>query len=148
MKGKSFELIKEELFVDLNFIVKKLIYKKDIKKLLIKRKNYCISNMIQAEISIYPIATRTTSVSFYIAKAIESIENLEGVKYEINSMGTVLEAENIDIIYEASKKMMDTVHNLGIGRVEVIIKIDSRKDKHLKIEEKIESIKKYLDLKK
>jgi len=87
-------------------------------------------------------------VSFYIAKAIEPIENLEGVKYEINSMGTVLEVKNIDIIYEASKKMMDTVHNLGINRVEVIIKIDSRTDKHLKIEEKIESIKQYLDLKK
>ena len=104
--------------------------------------------MIQAEISIYPIATRTPSVSFYIAKAIESIENLESIKYEINSMGTVLEAENIDIIYEASKKMMNTVHNLGISRVEVIIKIDSRTDKHLKIKEKIESIEKHLDLKK
>ena len=104
--------------------------------------------MIQAEISIYPIATKTTSVSFYIAKAIESIENLENIKYEINSMGTVLEAENIDIIFEASKKMMDTVHNLGISRVETIIKIDSRTDKHIKIEEKIESIKKYIDLKK
>ena len=103
--------------------------------------------MIQAEISIYPIATSTTSVSFYIAKAIESIQNLENIKYEINSMGTVLEAENIDIIYEASKKMMNTVHNLGINRVEVIIKIDSRTDKHLKIEEKVESIKKHLDLK-
>lgn len=104
--------------------------------------------MIQAEISIYPIATKTTSVSFYIAKAIESIENLENVRYEINSMGTVLEADNIDRIYEASKKMMNTVHNLGINRVEVIIKIDSRTDKHLKIEEKIESIKKHLDPKK
>ncbi len=104
--------------------------------------------MIQAEISIYPIATKTTSVSFYIAKAIESIENLENIKYEINSMGTVLEADNIDRIYEASKKMMNTVHNLGISRVEVIIKIDSRTDKHLKIEEKIESIKKHLDPKK
>ncbi|MGH1521849.1 MAG: MTH1187 family thiamine-binding protein [Nitrosopumilus sp.] len=104
--------------------------------------------MIHAEISIYPIATKNTSVSFYIAKAIESIENLENIKYDINSMGTVLEADNIDIIYEASKKMVNTVHNLGINRVEVIIKIDSRTDKHLKIEEKIESIKKYLDLKK
>ena len=103
--------------------------------------------MIQAEISIYPIATRTTSVSFYIAKAIESIQNLENIKYEINSMGTILEAENIDIIYEASKKMMNTVHNLGINRVEVIIKIDSRTDKHLKMEDKVESIKKHLDLK-
>ena len=100
--------------------------------------------LIQAEISVYPMATRTTSTSFYIAKAIESIENIKNLRYEINSMGTVLEADSIDIIYEASKKMMETVHNLGVGRVEVLIKIDSRTDKHLKMEEKIESIKKHL----
>ncbi len=101
--------------------------------------------MIQAEISIYPMATRTTSVSFYIAKAIDSIKNIENIKYEINAMGTILESDNIDVINDASKRMVDTVHNLGIGRVEVIIKIDSRKDKHVKMEEKVESIKKQLD---
>jgi uncharacterized protein (TIGR00106 family) len=101
--------------------------------------------LIQAEISVYPIATRTTSASFYIAKAIESIQNMKNLRYEINSMGTVLESDSIDIIYEASKKMMDTVHNLGIDRVEVVIKVDSRRDKHVKMEEKLESIKKYLN---
>jgi len=100
--------------------------------------------LIQAEISIYPIATRTTSASFYIAKAIESIDNMENLRYEINSMGTVLESDSIDVIYNASKKMMETVHNLGIVRVEVIIKIDSRRDKHVTMEEKLDSIKKHL----
>ncbi len=90
------------------------------------------------------MATRTTSASFYIAKAIESIQNIENLRYEINSMGTVLESDSIDIIYEASKKMMETVHNLGISRVEVVIKVDSRRDKHVKMEEKIDSIKKQL----
>ncbi|MCH7966353.1 MAG: MTH1187 family thiamine-binding protein [Thaumarchaeota archaeon] len=100
--------------------------------------------MIHAEISIYPMATRTTSASFYIAKAIESIQNIENLRYEINSMGTVLESDNVEIIYAASKKMIDTVHNLGIDRVEVVIKIDSRRDKHVTIEEKIDSIKKHM----
>ncbi len=100
--------------------------------------------MIQAEISVYPMATRTTSASFYIAKAIESIQNIENLRYEINSMGTVLESDSIDIIYEASKKMMETVHNLGIARVEIVIKVDSRRDKHVKMEEKVDSIKKQL----
>ena len=100
--------------------------------------------MIQAEISIYPMATRTTSASFYIAKAIESIQNIENLRYEINSMGTILESDNMDVINNAAKKMIETVHNLGIARVEVIIKIDSRQDKHLKMEEKLDSIKKQL----
>ena len=90
------------------------------------------------------MATRTTSASFYIAKAIESIQNIENLRYEINSMGTILESDNMDVINDAAKKMMETVHNLGIVRVEVIIKIDSRRDKHLKMEEKLDSIKNQL----
>ncbi len=90
------------------------------------------------------MATRTTSASFYIAKAIESIQNTENLRYEINSMGTVLESDSIDVIYKASKTMMETVHTLGIDRVEVVIKVDSRRDKHVKMEEKLESIKKHL----
>ena len=101
--------------------------------------------MIQAEISIYPIATRTTSVSFYIAKAIESIKDIENLRYSINSMGTVLESDNIDTVNKAVKSMTETVHNLGVSRVEVIIKIDSRIDKQVRMEEKIESIKKQMN---
>ncbi|MEX0861467.1 MTH1187 family thiamine-binding protein [Nitrosopumilus sp.] len=100
--------------------------------------------MIQAEISIYPMATRTTSASFYIAKAIESIKKIDNLRYEINAMGTILESDNMDVINLAAKQMMETVHNLGIARVEVIIKIDSRRDKHVKMEEKLESIKKQM----
>ena len=101
--------------------------------------------MIQAEISIYPMATKTTSASFYIAKAIESIKNIKNLRYEINSMGTILESDDIDIINKASKKMIETVHHLGINRIEVIIKIDSRIDKQVRMEEKIESIKKQMN---
>lgn len=101
--------------------------------------------MIHAQISIYPIGTNTTSVSFYIAKGIEAIQNIKEIRYEINSMGTILESENIDKIYEAAKIMMEIVHNLGVNRVEVILKVDSRRDKQVKIEDKVKSVKKYLD---
>lgn len=100
--------------------------------------------MIHAEISVYPMGTSNTSASFYIARAIESIQNMEGVRYQINPMGTVLESDDIDKIYNASKTMMEVVHNLGVNRVEVILKIDSRKDKEKKMEEKMESINKFL----
>ena len=91
------------------------------------------------------MATKTTSASFYIAKAIESIKNMENIRYEINSMGTILESDNIDVINKASKNMIETVHHLGINRVEVIIKIDSRIDKQQKMEEKVNSIKKQMN---
>jgi uncharacterized protein (TIGR00106 family) len=91
------------------------------------------------------MGTSSTSASFYIAKAIESIQNIKEVRYQINPMGTVLESDNIDKIYDAVKSMMEVVHNLGVNRVEVILKIDSRKDKDKKMEEKMESIKKFLE---
>jgi len=100
--------------------------------------------LIHAEISVYPIGTGNTSVSFYIAKGIEAIQNIKDLRYEINSMGTILESESIDRIYDAAKIIMDVVHNLGVNRVELILKIDSRKDKQLKIEDKINSITKQL----
>ena len=90
------------------------------------------------------MATKTTSASFYIAKAIESIQKMKNLRYEINAMGTILESDSIDSINTATKQMMETVHNLGILRVEVIIKIDSRRDKHVKMEEKLESIRKQM----
>jgi len=100
--------------------------------------------MIQAEISIYPMATKTTNTSFYIAKAIESIKDMDNLRYKINSMGTVLESDDMDVINKASKNMIEIVHHLGINRVEVIIKIDSRIDKQVRMEEKVESIKKQM----
>ena len=102
--------------------------------------------MIHAEISIYPMGTNSTSASFYIAKAIESIQNMQNIRYKINPMGTVLESTDIETIYDASKRMMEAVHRLGVNRVEVILKVDSRNDKHVKMEDKIDSIKKQMNL--
>ncbi len=90
------------------------------------------------------MATKTTSVSFYIAKAIESIQKTENLRYEINQMGTILESDDFDVINSATKQMIETVHNLEITRAEAIIKIDSRRDKHLKMEEKLASIRKQM----
>lgn len=100
--------------------------------------------MIHAEISVYPMGTSNTSASFYIAKAIESIQKMDGIRYQINPMGTILESDDINKIYDAAKSMMDVVHNLGVNRVEVILKIDSRKDKEKSMEDKLESVKKFL----
>lgn len=100
--------------------------------------------MIHAEISIYPIGTSTTSASFYIAKAIEVLKDIKEIKYQVNPMGTILESNSIEQIYDAAKSMMEIVHNLGVGRVEVILKIDSRKDKIKNMQEKLDSINKYL----
>lgn len=100
--------------------------------------------MIHAEISIYPIGTDSTSLSFYIAKAIESLQDANGVKYQTTPMGTILESDDITKIFEASKSVIETVHRLGVRRVEAILKIDSRTDKTQTMQQKLDALKKHL----
>ena len=99
--------------------------------------------MIHAEISAYPMGTGNTSASFYIAKATEAISNIEGLRTDLTPMGTILESTDIDKIFQASKTITEVIHNLGVARIEVILKIDSRKDKDQKLEDKLDSIKKH-----
>jgi len=101
--------------------------------------------MIHAEISIYPLGTSSTSTSFYIAKGIDAIKDVEGIRYEITPMGTLLESKNLEKIFEVTEKMTEVIHNLNVGRIEILLKIDSRKDKETKLEDKIKSVKKFLE---
>lgn len=100
--------------------------------------------MVHAEISVYPMGTATTSASIYIARGIEAIKNFQGVRYQITPMGTILESDNIDKIFEASKRVIEAVHMMGVKRVEAILKIDSRNDKSSTLEEKLDSVNKHL----
>lgn len=90
------------------------------------------------------MGTSSTSASFYIAKAIEAIQNIDEIKYEINPMGTIIESNSLSKIFEATKEMSEAVHNLGVGRVEIILKIDSRRDKDKSMQEKLDSLKEHL----
>jgi uncharacterized protein (TIGR00106 family) len=100
--------------------------------------------VVHAEISIYPVGTDSTSLSFYIAKAIESIHGVKGVKYQITSMGTILESDDVEKIFEAARSAIETVHRLGVKRVEAVLKIDSRNDKTQSMRQKIQSVEKHL----
>jgi len=101
--------------------------------------------MIHAEISIYPMGTSSTSISFYIAKGIDAIKEIEEIRYEITPMGTLLESKKLEKIFEVTEKMTEVIHNLNVGRIEIVLKIDSRKDKETKLEDKVKTVKKFLE---
>lgn len=98
--------------------------------------------MIHAEISIYPVGTDSTSISFYVAKSVDAIKNLK-IKYQLTPMGTILESNNMEKIFEATQTIIETVHRLGVKRVEAVLKVDSRRDKDQTMEEKLGSVAKY-----
>jgi len=95
------------------------------------------------EISILPLGTKTASVSSYVAGCIKILEKEKGIKYQITSMGTIIEAKSLRKLFRVAEKMHKEVLS-KVDRVVTTIKIDDRKDKELTMERKITSVKKKL----
>ena len=93
-----------------------------------------------AEFSIIPLGAKDSSVSRHIAQVIGAIKDIKGVKYELTSMGTILEAENLDKIFYAIKVAHDTLFKTGVGRVISTLRIDDRRDKPRTMESKTQSV--------
>lgn len=96
--------------------------------------------MVVCELTLVPIGTENTSVSKYVAGALDAIEEIEEIKYELNPMGTVIESPDLPTLYRALEKMQESVFKNGAGRVYSVIKIDDRRDKERSFKEKIKSV--------
>lgn len=94
--------------------------------------------MSVVEVCLIPIGTKETSVSKYVAEA-EKILMAEGLKYKLNPMGTVIEAD-ADKALAAIRKMQESVFDKGADRVYTVIKMDDRRDKKATMEQKIKSV--------
>lgn len=99
--------------------------------------------MAVIELSLVPIGTKSTGVSQYIAKAHNAVKDLEGIKIQLNPMGTVLKGD-IDDCLKAARLMQEAVFEEGIQRVYSVLKIDDRRDKKASLEQKIQSVEEKL----
>ncbi|MGA2680741.1 MAG: MTH1187 family thiamine-binding protein [Candidatus Bathyarchaeia archaeon] len=103
-------------------------------------KNY----LVMAEFSIVPVGSGETSVGRYVAAAILAFRNVEGLDFEVTSMGTILAANDLDTIFEAVRKAHEAVAGMGAKRVSSILKIDDRRDKPRSMNDKIDAVKRYM----
>ncbi len=92
------------------------------------------------EVSISPLDKK--SLSKYVAEVIKIFEEA-GLNYELNPMGTVIEGE-WDQIMPVIKKAHERLFELGVTRVSTLIKIDDRRDKKVRKEDKVESVRRVL----
>ena len=52
---------------------------------------------VHAEIGVLPIGTSSTNLSKYIAKGVNSLKKIDGIKYQVTPMGaTIIESDSID----------------------------------------------------
>jgi len=93
------------------------------------------------EISIIPLGTGSPSVSKYVASAFSVLRKEKGIKYELTSMGTIIEAPSLKKLLSIAEKMHRRVFSSGVKRVVTTIKIDERKDKKVTLEGKVASVR-------
>lgn len=95
-------------------------------------------------VSVAPLGTGTASVSKYVAAAERVLRDDGRVRYRLDPMFTTIEGE-LPVIFEIIEKMHEAVFALGAVRVSTVIKVDDRRDKEVRMEEKVEAVEALLE---
>ncbi|MFZ5432939.1 MAG: MTH1187 family thiamine-binding protein [Calditrichota bacterium] len=90
-------------------------------------------------VSIAPSDAGGVSLSKYVAAAEQALRDDGRVNYRLDPMFTTLEGD-LDVCFEVIRKMQEAVFAAGSQRVGTVIKIDDRRDKAVRMEDKIASV--------
>ena len=95
--------------------------------------------MIVAEFSVVPSGVGT-ELSGHVKAALKAVEGC-GVRVTPGAMGTVLEAKDLDRLFDAVKLAHEAVFTAGAERVLTSIKIDDRRDVEGSAAAKLKAVK-------
>ncbi len=90
-------------------------------------------------VSVAPLGTGSASVSKYVAAAERVLRDDGRVRYRLDPMFTTIEGD-LPVIFELIQKMHEAVFAEGAVRVSTVIKIDERRDKRVRMEEKVQAV--------
>jgi uncharacterized protein (TIGR00106 family) len=99
--------------------------------------------MAIAEVSVIPIGTGSTSLSSYVADMQRVLQTIEGITYELTSMGTIIEGP-LSRILAAVEALHESPFTAGAQRVSTSLKIDDRRDKASTSRGKLEAVERKL----
>ena len=99
--------------------------------------------MALIEVSTIPLGTGTPSLSRYVARAVEVLQGEKDIKYELTSMGTIIEGD-LERLLALVRKMHEAVFDAGAVRVVTVVKIDDRRDKTSSMSSKMEALRREL----
>jgi len=97
---------------------------------------------IIVEVTVVPLGTGSPSLSRYVAEVEKTLGKFN-LKTKLTPMSTIIEGE-WDEVFTAIKAMHNTPFTHGALRVSTSITVDERKDKKLKMEEKIKAVEEKL----
>jgi uncharacterized protein (TIGR00106 family) len=92
-----------------------------------------------AEFSIHPIG-EGTGVSRYVRVALEELRKARGLRLQVTPMATVIEAAKLSDILEAVAAAHEAVFRLGAKRVDFTLRVDDRRDKARRMEDKVKAV--------
>ncbi len=98
--------------------------------------------MTIAAVSISPVGVGV-SVSHYVACALRVVRAQDRVRYRLDPMFTTLEGDVADI-FELVLQMQDAVFEAGAQRVGTVIKLDDRRDRDVRMEDKLRAVEEKL----
>jgi len=94
-------------------------------------------------VSISPVGTGV-GVSKYVAAALQVAREQDRIRFRLDPMFTTLEGD-LGEIYALIQKMQEAVFAAGAERVGTVIKIDDRRDREVRMEEKVAAVEDLLD---
>ncbi len=98
--------------------------------------------MAIAAVSISPVGVGV-SVSRYVTAALRVVRTQDRVRYRLDPMFTTLEGDIADI-FELVRRMQDAVFEAGAQRVGTVIKLDDRRDRDVRMEDKLRAVEEKL----
>jgi uncharacterized protein (TIGR00106 family) len=93
-------------------------------------------------VSISPVGAGA-SVSAHVSAAIAVLREQDRVRWRLDPMFTTLEGE-VDEIFALVRRMQEAVFAAGAVRVGTVIKMDERRDRDVRMEEKVRAVEKRL----
>ncbi len=94
--------------------------------------------MALLEISVVPVGTRNASIGDYIAEVTRLCRKAR-VKHRLTDMGTIVEGQPARL-FSLAKRLHESPFKQGIRRVITTITIDDRRDKRVKLDDKVRSV--------
>ncbi|MDV3104395.1 MTH1187 family thiamine-binding protein [Thermococcus waiotapuensis] len=93
--------------------------------------------MVIVEFVVVPLGEK--SLSRYVAEIVKLL-GTRGIKYQLTPMSTIIEVPTVEEAFEIIKEAHELMFKLGAQRVSTTVRIDDRRDRSVRMEDKVRSV--------